>query len=103
MLADKYQTQARFIVDKCRRFIKRKKTFIKQYGSSLSKLKDEFISRVLIQKPYCSYEQVFNNVYHQNALYIERSYFEGNVHRLLKKEAHYQQLRYLEKVFKGIL
>jgi hypothetical protein len=33
-------------------------------------------------------------------LFIEREYFKTNVHRLLEKEAQYQQLRYLEKVFK---
>jgi hypothetical protein len=36
-------------------------------------------------------------------LYIERGYFDDNVHRLLEKEVHYQQLRYLEKVFKGVI
>jgi hypothetical protein len=102
MLADKYQTQIRFIVDKCRRFINKKRAFIVQFGS-LIKIKDELITRFLIRNPYCNYEQVFNSFYYQNGLYIERSYFEGNIHRLLEKEAHYQQLRYLEKVFKGII
>jgi hypothetical protein len=101
MLADKYQTRAKFIVDKYRGFINRKRAFIVRYGSSLSELKDGLITKQLIQNPYSSYEQVFNNVYYRNKLYIERSYFVDNFHRLLEKETHYQQLRYLEKVFKA--
>jgi hypothetical protein len=74
---------------------------LKKNGNNLSKMKDELITRLVIRYPYCNYEQAFNCIYNQNALYIERGYFEGNVHRLLEKETHYQQLRYLEKVFKG--
>jgi hypothetical protein len=76
---------------------------LEKNGNNLSKMKDELITKQLIRDPYCSYEKVFNNIYYRNALYIERSYFEGNIHRLLEKETHYQQFRYLEKVFKGAI
>jgi hypothetical protein len=74
---------------------------LEKCGNKLSELKDNLIKKQLIQNPYHSYEQVFSNIYHRTALYVERSYFEGNVHRLLEKETHNQQLRYLEKVFKA--
>jgi hypothetical protein len=76
---------------------------LEKYGYNLSKLKDEFLTKQLIRNPYCSYEEMFSNVCNRNALYVERNYFEGNVHRLLEKEAHYQQLNYLEKVFRGTI
>jgi hypothetical protein len=66
-------------------------------------MKDEFITKQLIKNTHCSYEKVFYNVYQRHKFYIERSYFEDNVHRLLEKETHYQQLRYLEKVFRGTI
>jgi hypothetical protein len=100
MLADKYRTQARVIFNKYKRFKNRKRAYLRQYNSSLSNIKDELITRQLIRNPYCNYEQMFHNINHRNALYVKQSYFEGNVHRLLEKEAHYQQLRYLEKMFK---
>jgi hypothetical protein len=63
-------------------------------------MKDKLITRQLNKNPYCSYKEVFNEVFKKNKLYIERSYFEDNVHRLLEKETHYQQLKYLQKIFK---
>jgi hypothetical protein len=82
------------------KYYTKKNNLLEKNGGSLSKMKDEFITKQLIRNPYCSYEEVFFNVYHRYRFYIERSYFEGNVHRLLEKETHYQQLRYLEKLFK---
>jgi hypothetical protein len=102
-LADKYQTEAILIVEKWKKFIDKKRAFILLYGSNLSKLKDELITTQLIRNPHCSYEQVFRSIYYYNKFCIERSYFEANAHRLLEKETHYQQLKYLEKVFKGAI
>jgi hypothetical protein len=55
----------------------------------------------IAKNPDCNYEEVFNNIYHSAHLYIKQDYFENNVHRLLAKETHYQQLRYLERVLIG--
>jgi hypothetical protein len=63
-------------------------------------MKDELITKQLIRNPNCYYEQVLSHIYYRNGMYVEQSYFEGNVHRLLEKETHYQQLRYLEKMFR---
>jgi filamentous hemagglutinin family protein len=54
---------------------------LEKNGNNLSKMKDQLITKQLIRDPYCSYEEVFNNIYYRNALYIDRSYFEGNIAR----------------------
>jgi hypothetical protein len=85
---------------KLKKYEKKKTKLFEQYGYGLSRKKDELITKQLIRDPNCCYEEMFNNVMGRYNLYIERSYFDNNVHRLLEKEVQYQQLRYLEKVFK---
>jgi hypothetical protein len=63
-------------------------------------LKDAAIIKQLIRNPNCEYEDVAKKNWFVMGLFIGRDYFEENVHRLLEKEANYQQLRYLEKIFK---
>jgi hypothetical protein len=85
---------------KLKKYEKKKIKLFEQYGYGLSMKKDELITKQLIRDPNCCYEEMSNNVMGRYNLYIERSYFDNNVHRLMEKEAQYQQLRYLEKVFK---
>jgi hypothetical protein len=72
-----------------------------KYGNDLSELKDALIMKQLAKNPDCNYEEVFKNIYFRSHVFIKQDYFEGNVHRLLAKETQYQQLRYLERAFRG--
>jgi hypothetical protein len=72
-----------------------------KYGNDLNELKDALIMKQIAKNPDCNYEEVFNNTYNISHLYIKQDYFEDNVHRLLAKETHYQQLRYLKRVLIG--
>jgi hypothetical protein len=85
---------------KFQKYYARKNQLLKQYNNDLSGLKEAAITKQLIRNPNCNYEEAIKIKWYFTGLLIERDYFEANIHRLLEKEAQYQQLRYLEKVFK---
>jgi hypothetical protein len=88
-------------MEKYRYYRFRRNKLMQQEKNDLSRLKDGAITRKLIRNPNCRYEDVVK-LYKKYNVFIEREYYETNVHHLLEKENQYQQLRYLERVFKWV-